>query len=123
MYTDQWIVPGGGIEPGESHTDALLREVSEETGLDITSATVWKLEKVSTGKSEKTLNEQAERVLVAMRFYDFEVMISKQSSEVSLLGQDDFYNATWFDVEKVGSLQLGPATESKLESLNFLKLG
>jgi 8-oxo-dGTP diphosphatase len=33
----EWDIPGGGIEPGESKKEALIREVKEETGLDISS--------------------------------------------------------------------------------------
>jgi len=29
-----WICPGGGLEAGESHEDALIREIHEETGID-----------------------------------------------------------------------------------------
>jgi 8-oxo-dGTP diphosphatase len=31
---ENWQLPGGRLEPGESSTDALIREVLEETGLD-----------------------------------------------------------------------------------------
>ena len=30
-----WTFPGGGIEAGESETDCIIREMKEETGLDV----------------------------------------------------------------------------------------
>lgn len=32
-HTDQWIVPGGGVEPEETHSVAAMREVVEEAGV------------------------------------------------------------------------------------------
>ncbi len=33
--TDQWMLPGGGLEAGESEIECCAREVAEETGLRI----------------------------------------------------------------------------------------
>lgn len=34
-FSNHWIVPGGGVEWGESMAECAKREVKEETGLDI----------------------------------------------------------------------------------------
>jgi 8-oxo-dGTP diphosphatase len=37
-YPDVWDLPGGHVEADESHRDALVREVREELGVDVTAA-------------------------------------------------------------------------------------
>ena len=46
----EWDIPGGGIEPEETVEETLIREIKEETGIDISSSKIfpikkWKMDK------------------------------------------------------------------------------
>ena len=46
----RWITPGGGIDPGETPSEAALRELAEETGLRVTKQALGELVWVSGGR-------------------------------------------------------------------------
>lgn len=62
-----WELPGGGLEPGESHVDAAVRELMEETGIRIDRARVgaptWGRDATYRYRGERRL--QHERILTA----------------------------------------------------------
>lgn len=120
VYQDQLIVPGGGIEPDETKEDAVVREVFEETGIDVSEAQVEQIEGYSTGESEKTLRDTGERVLVKMRFYDFKVTLGRTAGEVALVFEDDYAAADWYTSDELSGLLIGPATKSTLAKLAFI---
>lgn len=43
---DRWLTPGGGVEKGETHAEGAIRELFEETGLQISDPgePVWSLD-------------------------------------------------------------------------------
>lgn len=54
---DIWMVPGGGIEEGEDARQAAIREVKEETGLDVTiEKLIWHVEEVSEARGQRFVN-------------------------------------------------------------------
>lgn len=72
VYKDRWIVPGGGIDEGETPVEGMKREVFEEVDLDVSDAKITKFEGVHDGESLKTLRDTGEGVLVKMRFSTIE---------------------------------------------------
>ena len=60
---DIWMVPGGGIEEGENSIQASIREVKEETGLDITiTGMAWHMEEVSQVRGQRFVNYMVGKV-------------------------------------------------------------
>lgn len=120
VYEDLWVVPGGGIDEGESKEDAAKREILEEVGIDISTAAIEQVALVQTGKTEKTLRDTGERVLVDMTFYNFKVIINLPSKDIPIKLEDDFGYAEWVHIDKLREKSYSPSVESLLKSLSLI---
>ena len=97
-----WSVPGGGVEPGETPQQAVVREVQEETGLAV----------VVTG-----LAGVVERAAPAGGVYVIEdhlARLAPGTDPASVRAGDDALAAAWFRVEELDQL---PCVEGLLEAL------
>ena len=87
-----WSLPGGSVEDGETLSQAAIREVKEETGLDIvTGPEVWRV--------------MVE--LAAGTHYDVHALEGVVTGGVLQAG-DDAADATWWSLGELDNLSLTP---------------
>ncbi len=86
FWRGQWICPGGRVEPGETLARAALREVCEETHLEI------KLERMTP--VFETIVREADTVVLHVVYMDFLADLVGGT----LQPDDDIGEAEWWDV-------------------------
>lgn len=121
VYEDYMTIPGGGIEEGETHVQALAREVMEEVGVDISAAEVSLISDDLTGESEKTLRKTGERVLVQMKFNDYRIDLPAAASAIDIRLEDDFGEAYWIKLNDLQDKNFTPGVRTELIRMGYLK--
>ena len=102
--TGQWMIPGGGLEAGESERECCVRELSEETGLLVRASSCvleideyyeeWKYVSryflcVPAGRSERRLTEREKQVGMEARWLETEKALEVFSRHASYAGTDE----------------------------------
>lgn len=120
VYADCWHMPGGGIEAGEDRLTALIREVKEETGIDIFPYPIELID-IASGEAEKTIKETEERVICEMTFYDYKITISDRvAADIQISLQDDLVEHRWSRIDELANLKLTPPSIDLFTKLGYL---
>lgn len=104
-WENKYVIPGGHIEFGEKMEDALKREISEETGLDI-----YDIKLISIKESICRDMFHEERHFI---FIDY--VCKTESSKVTLNDEAEEYE--WIDIEQIDYYDLGGFTKELLMRL------
>lgn len=88
-----WEFPGGKIEPGESHTQALVRETLEELGFTVTEANLRFIHSNTHQYPQRT---------VEIHLYRYD----KAIDQFVLVDHDQH---AWVDESEIGQFNLAPA--------------
>ena len=91
-----WSLPAGAIDPGESPQDAVVREMAEETGLELTSA---RLITVLGGEAFRTRYPNGDEVEFTICVFEGEV---RSYSPVAVDGEATAFR--WVEAARVADL-------------------
>ena len=114
---DFWFVVTGEVEPGESHEDAVRREVKEETGLDIVD--IFYLNWGSLYNLNET--EYEEHNFIAF-VGNGDVKLNEENVDYKWLDLDDFVSKIKWLADKSELKQVLKAGINKKLIFNKLKL-
>ena len=100
---EMWELPGGKVEKGEHFADALVREIKEETRLDVNVGDFC----------EAVQNDYSHKRTVQLMMYLSDV---KGSVEIS----DEHTEFMWASIEKIKTLKLSTSFKKVLEKKKWL---
>ncbi len=120
IYHGCWHIPGGGVDAGETHMQALARELKEEMAFDMTGYEPELIDE-RYGKGEKTLRDTGERVMQEMHFLTYKIVIDKPAAEIPVhCGDNEFVEYHWIDPQELKNIKLTPPSVELFTKLGYL---
>lgn len=98
-----WELPGGKVESGEFFTDALVREIKEETNLDVKIGDF----------AEAIQNDYPHKRTVQLMMY-----LTDIKGEVKI--SDEHTEFMWADMDKIKTLEISTSFKKVLEKRNWM---
>jgi 8-oxo-dGTP pyrophosphatase MutT (NUDIX family) len=113
--TGVWITPGGGVEEGESHEEAALRELEEEVGLREVELgpCVWRRSFVISGFNGGGQFEQQELFFVCrIEGYDVSTFVIEDEEERRVTTEQRWWSVT--EIVEATHHRFGPTALGEL---------
>lgn len=112
VFPGQWGLPGGGIDPNENMYDALKREIFEELGITLDSASPWSF---NDDKRIKTYPDKS-----AEKLYMIYLMFDCVTSNTSIKLNAEFDEYAWVSPEQLEKFDLNIATKKTFEAKGLI---
>lgn len=103
-YQGWWSLPGGGVETGERLEAAILREVREETGLEVAIVQFVTI-------FERLMPDAEGRCEYHYVLIDYECRVTGGRLQAG----DDSAAVTWWPVDQLGEIQLTDGTRGVVD--------
>ncbi|MBR4447644.1 NUDIX domain-containing protein [Methanobrevibacter sp.] len=100
---EMWELPGGKVEKGEFFADALIREIKEETNLDVDVGDF----------AEAIQNDYSHKRTVQIMMY-----LTDVEGEVKI--SDEHTDWMWASLEKIKTLEISTSLKKVLEKKNWV---
>lgn len=99
---EMWELPGGKVEKGEHFADALVREIKEETNLEVNIGDF----------AEAVQNDYMHKRTVQLMMY-----LEDAKGEVKI--SDEHTDWMWASLEKISTLEISTSLKKVLEKRNW----